>query len=69
MTRYHAPVDVLRLHTLFLRQSGGTGGTRDLGALESTVVQPQATLGGIDLYESHGTRAAALLIDLFSTTL
>lgn len=60
MTRYLTLAEVLRLHALILRQSGGSGGTRDPGALESAVSQPQATFGGSDLYESLGAKAAAL---------
>ena len=59
MTRYLMLAEVLRIHMLVLRQSGGSGGTRDLGALESAGAQPQAKFGGIDLYESLGTKAAA----------
>ena len=60
MTRYLTLAEVLRIHTLVLRQSGGSGGTRDLSALESAVARPQATFGGTDLYDSLVTKAAAL---------
>jgi death-on-curing protein len=36
--------EVLELHRLALQQTGGLHGVRDLGGLESAVVQPHMTL-------------------------
>jgi death-on-curing protein len=52
--------DVRRLHTNLLRESGGLGGVRDLGGLESAVAQPQMTFGGADLYPTLVEKASAL---------
>jgi death on curing protein len=60
MIRYLMLEEVLQLHRLLLEQSGGRAGLRDLGALESALVQPQMTFGGQELYPSLGEKAAAL---------
>jgi death on curing protein len=43
MIRYLALSEVIDLHRQVVEQSGGSFGTRDLGALESAVAQPQMT--------------------------
>jgi death-on-curing protein len=48
------------LHRLALEQTGGLGGVRDLGGLDSVVTQPQMTFGGQELYPSLAEKAAAL---------
>ena len=48
MIRYLTLEEVLELHRLVLEQSGGLGGVRDLGGLESALAQPQMTCGGQD---------------------
>jgi len=60
MIRYLSLEEVLELHRLVLRQSGGLEGVRDLGGLESAVAQPQMTCDGQDLYPCLPTKAAAL---------
>jgi len=60
MIRYLSLEEVLELHRLALQQTGGLDGVRDLGGLESAVVQPQMTFGGQDLYPCLPTKAAAL---------
>jgi death-on-curing protein len=52
--------EVLELHNRIVRQSGGSFGLRDRGALESSVLQPFQTFGGADLYPSLIEKAAAL---------
>ena len=64
MIRYLTVREVLRLHGLVLEQSGGSGGIRDRGALESAVAQPMATFGGEDLYDTIPRKAAALAFSL-----
>lgn len=64
MIRYVSLEEVLELHRLVLRQSGGLHGLRDLGGLESAVAQPQMTFGGKDLYPCLPTKAAALAFSL-----
>src|SRR5947208_75879 len=60
MIRYLTPEEVLELHRLALEQSGGLDGVRDLGGLDSALVQPQMTFGGQELYPSVAEKAAAL---------
>ena len=60
MIRHLSLEEVLELHRLSLQQTGGLDGVRDLGGLESAVVQPQMTFGGQDLYPCLPTKAAAL---------
>lgn len=60
MTRHLTLEQVLELHRLALKQSGGMDGVRDLGALESAVAQPQMTFGGEELYPTLTDKAAAL---------
>jgi death-on-curing protein len=60
MIRYLSLEEVLELHRLVLRQSGGLEGVRDLGGLEAAVAQPQMTFDGQDLYPCLPTKAATL---------
>lgn len=58
--RYLTLGEVVVLHRAILELSGGASGIRDLGALESALAQPRATLGGSDLHSSLHAKAAAL---------
>ena len=60
MIRYLTLVEVLNLHRQIIEQSGGALGVRDLGALESALVQPRMTFGGEDLYPTLADKAAAV---------
>jgi death-on-curing protein len=60
MIRYLTLEEVLELHRLTLEQSGGLGGVRDLGGLDSALAQPQMAFGGQDPYPSLAEKAAAL---------
>lgn len=62
--RYLTLDEVIELHRLVLIQSGGATGIRDLGALDSAVVQPQMTFGGQDLYVTIADKAASLTFSL-----
>ena len=62
--RYLTLPEVLELHRRLLAQSGGAGGLRDLGALESAVSQPRMTFEAADLYPSLAEKAAALAFSL-----
>jgi death-on-curing protein len=55
---------VLFIHARVVRETGGSGGLRDLGALRSAVDRPRMTMGGEDLYPDVFTKAAALLESL-----
>jgi death on curing protein len=58
--RYLSLGEVLELHRMILRQSGGMSGLRDSDALESALAQPHMTFGGEDLYPSLAEKAASL---------
>jgi len=60
MIRYLTLVEVLSLHSQIIEQSGGALGVRDLGALESALVQPRMTFGGEYLYPTLADKAAAV---------
>jgi death-on-curing protein len=60
MIRYLTLKEVLELHGLVLKQSGGMEGVRDLGGLESALAQPRMTFGGEELYPGVADKAAAL---------
>jgi death on curing protein len=58
--RYLSIEQVIELHRLIISQSGGGGGLRDQGALESAVAQPSMTFDGVDLYPTIAAKAGAL---------
>ncbi len=62
--RYLTIAEVLYLHRMVIAQSGGSGGVRDQGSLESAMAQPQAAFGGADLYTSLAEKAPALCFSL-----
>lgn len=55
---------VLRLHTQLIAETGGSDGLRDDGALESALLTPFQTFGGIDLYPSLQQKACRLCLGL-----
>jgi death-on-curing protein len=62
--RYLSLGEVLRLHQMLIEQSGGLGGIRDLGLLDSALAQPRATFAGQDLHPTVLEKAAALCASL-----
>lgn len=58
--RYLTLNEVLRLHQQVIQQSGGSGGVRNLGALESAVAQPRMTFNGQELYPTLIEKAVSL---------
>lgn len=62
--RYLTIDEVLEIYGRVMRQSGGTVGIRDLGALESAVAQPRMTFDGEDLYPTIVEKASALAFSL-----
>jgi death-on-curing protein len=61
---YLALEEVLLLHARLIQRTGGSGGVRDLGLLDSALARPQATFGGEDLYPGLWRKAAALMHSL-----
>ncbi len=60
MIRYLTLAEVIELHTQILEQAAGSGGIRDMGALESAISQPLMTFGGAELYPTIIEKASAL---------
>lgn len=62
--RYLTLAEVVDLHGLITRATGGASGIRDLGALESAIAQPKATFDLNDLYPSLVDKAAVLCFSI-----
>jgi death on curing protein len=60
MIRYLTLAEVIELHSQILEQATGSGGIRDIGALESAIAQPRMTFGGEELYPTIIEKASAL---------
>lgn len=56
--------EVLSLHEDQIRRYGGSGGTRDLGLLQSAMGSVSATFGGAFLHETMFEMAAAYLYSI-----
>ena len=62
--RYLTLGEILELHRRVIEQSGGAGGVRELGGVESAVAQPQMSFGGEELYPTREAKATALCFSL-----
>lgn len=62
--RYLSLGEVIALHDRLVAETGGAGGLRDLGALESAVAQPRMTFAGQDLYPDLVAKATVLAYSL-----
>src|SRR5437870_13107310 len=62
--RYLSLAEVVELHGLITRATGGGSGIRDIGALESAIAQPKATFDLNDLYPSLIDKAAVLCFSI-----
>jgi death on curing protein len=60
MIHYLTLAEVIELHRAILEQMSGSGGIRDIGALESAIAQPRMTFGGEELYPTIIEKASAL---------
>lgn len=58
--KYLTSIQVIKLQTSIIKQSGGSHGIRDRGAIDSAVSQPKATFGSADLYPDITSKATAL---------
>ena len=58
--RYLSIREILELHEIIIKTSGGALGIRDIRALESSISQPRLTFNQADLYPDVITKAAAL---------
>lgn len=66
MTFYPTLDEVVALHFLITKKTGGSQGVRDWDLLASALGRPQATFGGEDLYPNIFHKAAALIQSLSS---
>ena len=57
---------VLEIHREMIERYGGDPGVRDVGLIESAVMMPQQTFGGLLLHSTMGAMAAAYLFHLCS---
>ncbi|MFN8710218.1 MAG: type II toxin-antitoxin system death-on-curing family toxin [Planctomyces sp.] len=62
--RYLVWEELLELHECLTKQSGGSSGLRDQGLAESSLAQPMATFGGVELYNDLSEKAANLCFSL-----
>lgn len=62
--RYLTLGEILELHRRIIEQSGGAGGVRDLGGVESAVAQPQMTFDGDELYPTIEAKVTTLCFSL-----
>ena len=62
--RYLTLAEIVELHLLIAKATGGAGGIRDLAALESAIAQPKATFDKNDLYPSLTDKAAILCFSI-----
>ena len=66
MVEYLSEGQVLYLHRAVIAATGGAGGVRDRGLLQSALARPAASFSGQDLYVSIPAKAAALMHSLVS---
>ena len=64
MTLLPTAEDIIRLHEIVLKQTGGSDGLRDAGALSMCAGRPHAAFGGSEMYATVFTKAAAILESL-----
>ena len=67
--RYLTEEEVIELHLRIIKQTGGASGIRDVGVLQSAIVQPKMTFGGVDLYETIGQKIVSHTPRLFTIPL
>jgi death-on-curing protein len=61
---YLTVAEVLMLHARLIQRTGGSGGVREMGLLESALARPKATFDQNELYPDLWTKAAALMHSL-----
>ena len=62
--RYLSLAEILFLHKEVITSSGGMGGIRDLGGLESAINQPRITFDQKELYPDIVSKASALCFSI-----
>ena len=62
--RYLSLAEILFLHKEVITSSGGMGGIRDLGGIESAINQPRITFDQKELYPDLVSKASALCFSI-----
>src|SRR5437870_13463199 len=62
--RYLTLAEIVKLHQLVIKTTGGASGIQTLGALESAIAQPKATFDNKDLYPTLVDKAAVLCFSI-----
>jgi death on curing protein len=58
-------IDIVEyFHSILIEEFGGSGGIRDINALEAAIQRPYSTFDGKDLYSTIYDKAAALVESL-----
>ncbi len=52
--------EIIVIHNLLVERHGGSLGIRDIRLLESAIMRPQTSFGGIELYPDAYSKAAVL---------
>lgn len=66
MMKYLAIEDIVRIYKRIIESSGGLDGIRDIGGLESAVIQPQMNVFRVEMYPSIAEKAAILAFSLIT---
>jgi len=56
--------NVIKIHEILIEKFGGAKGLRDLSLLESALLRPYQTFGGLELHDSEFQKAAAIIESL-----
>ena len=56
--------NVIKIHEILIEKFGGAKGLRDLSLLESALLRPYQTFGGIELHDNEFQKAAAIMESL-----
>lgn len=59
--RYLTLEEVVVIHDVVVKKTGGSYGVRDPALLQAAVSRPQASFGGVDFYDSVWVKAAVLM--------
>lgn len=61
MIKFISLIELLEIHDLLIRKTGGSSGVRDLGRLESAVAAQTQEVFGKEIYPNIYAKAAALI--------
>lgn len=58
---YLTETEILAIHSLIIEETTGSHGVRDLGLLQSAVMRPQMTVGGVDAFKDVFEKTAVYI--------